>query len=112
MFPTKLPGWVIPAGIAVIVILAALALSYCVGGKGEQNKQLKREVEFQQDVGAAADNASTARVDDAVRTEQQEKELEAAQQAIAGPDERRCLRGLVILRQQGHDTSRLSCGRP
>jgi hypothetical protein len=95
-----------------IALSVALVLSYCAGGKGEQNKQLKREVKVQKDIGNANTNASTARVEDAARTATEERELDAAIKAVASPDERRALRGCVILRQQGRDVSQIPACAP
>jgi hypothetical protein len=98
--------------VAIVAAIGlALLVAYCSGGTGEKNKQLEREVEVQQDIGAANTNASTARVEDAVRTTQEERELDAALKAVVGPDERRALRGCVILRQQGRDTSAIAACR-
>jgi hypothetical protein len=103
-------------GIVLALLLAALTV-YLVGrgdGKrGEVVGQLKRENKVQADVGDANANASTARVEDAVRSEQQKKELSDALEATDDPDRQRALRGCVILRQQGRDTSRIpGCGGP
>jgi hypothetical protein len=97
-------------GIILALLLAALAI-YLVGrgdGKaGEVIEQQEREIEVQQDVGDANTNAAGTRVEDAVRSERQQKELTDALKATTDPDRQRALRGCVILRQQGRDTSRI-----
>lgn len=94
-------------GIAMFVA-ALLLLSYCSGrsdGKtGEVVKQQGREIKVQQDLGHANENAAGSRVHDAVKAEQQKKELNDAIKDINGPDRARALRGCIILRQQGRDT--------
>lgn len=108
------------AGLAALLGLILL-LAYCQGrddGKtGEVVKQREREIEVQRDVGDANTNAAGTRVEDAVRSERQQKELTDALKATTDPDRQRALRGCVILRQQGRDTSRIpacsgSEGRP
>jgi hypothetical protein len=101
-------------GIALLILLLFL-LAYCSGrhdGKtGEVNGQLKREVQVQNQVGSANENASSQRVTDAVKQEQQKQELSNASQGATSPDDARRRRGCVILRQQGRDTSKLAeCG--
>lgn len=95
-------------GGIVAFVAALLLLSYCSGrsdGKtSEVVKQQEREIQVQQDLGKANENASTARVEDAVKAEQQKKELNDAIKDINGPDRARALRGCIILRQQGRDT--------
>lgn len=95
-------------GIAMFVA-ALLLLSYCSGrsdGKtGEVVKQQGREIKVQQDLGHANENAAGSRVQDAVKAEQQKKELNDAIKDINGPDRARALRGCIILRQQGRNTA-------
>lgn len=93
----------------VISLGLILLLAYCQGRddgrSGEVIEQQKREIEVQQDLGEAAAASAEARVRDAVRAEQQKKELQDALEATSDPDRQRALRGCVILRQQGRDTS-------
>lgn len=107
-------------GLALLVV-AILTLAYCTGrqdGKtGEVVKQQEREIEVQKDVGDANTKAADRRVEDAVKAEREQKELTDALKATTDPDRQRALRGCVILRQQGRDTSRIpacsgSGGRP
>lgn len=94
-------------GIALLAG-ALLLLTYCTGrsdGKtSEVVKQQEREIQVQQNLGNANENASTARVKDAVKAEQQKKELNDAIKDTNSPDRARALRGCIILRQQGRDT--------
>lgn len=98
-------------GGIVAFVAALLLLSYCSGGSdgktGEVVKQQEREIQVQQDLGKANENASTARVQDAVKAEQQKKELNDAIKDTNSPDRARALRGCIILRQQGRDTFNL-----
>jgi hypothetical protein len=97
--------WPVIAAAALFGLL--LTLAYCSGedaGKsGEVVKQQEREIETQRDLNTAGENASAARVKDAVEAIQQEKELTDAIEATDDPDARRALRGCVILRQQGRN---------
>ncbi len=104
------------AGLALVLALLLLT-TYCQGrtdGKtGEVVGQQKREIKTQEKVGAANTSAADTRVNDAVRSEQQQKELNDALEATSDPDRQRALRGCVILRQQGRDTSRIpACSGP
>jgi len=95
-------------GIVLLALLAGLAVYLLGRGDGKAGEQLgaaKREIQVQAQVGDANTNAAAARVEDAVRTEQQTKELSDALKATNNPDRQRALRGCVILRQQGRDTS-------
>lgn len=87
------------------VVVAVLGLTYCQGQKagksGEVVKQQERTIETQQQVGAANENAAAARVSDATKAAQQEKELKDALAATNDPDRQRVLRGCLIMRQQG-----------
>lgn len=95
-------------GVALLLCLVLL-LTYCAGrddGKtGEVVKQQEREIETQRDLNAANEGAAGARVDQTAKAAQQEKELTDAIKATDDPDRRRVLRGCVIMRQQGRDTS-------
>lgn len=107
--------WPVLAAAALFGTL--LTLAYCKGqsaGKsGEVVKQQSREIKTQQDLGKAGENAAAARVDSAVKLEQQKRELNDALEATQDPDRQRALRGCIILRQQGRDTSHIpACGRP
>ena len=101
--------WLI-AGVALLVI-AILSLTYCQGkqaGKsGEVVKQQGREIETQQDLGRANSNAAEGRVNDAVKAANERKELDGAIQNSGDPVRQRTLRGCVILRQQGRDTTNI-----
>lgn len=95
-------------GIALLAG-ALLLLSYCTGrsdGKsGEVVKQQEREIQVQQDIGKANENAATGRVEHATRAAQQKEELNHAIKDTNSPDRARALRGCIILRQQGRNTS-------
>ncbi len=94
-----------PALAGALVLVAILSLAYCkgqsAGRSGEVIKQQKREIEVQQDLGRANDKAGAQRLDDAMKSTKQEKELTDALNATSDPDRQRILRGCVILRQQG-----------
>lgn len=103
------------AGLALLFGVILL-LAYCQGrddGKqGEEVKRLEREATTQKNINAADNKAADSRVQDATRSERQRKELSDALEAINDPDSKRALRGCVILRQQGRDTSGIpACGR-
>lgn len=89
-------------------VLAIVGLTYCTGrhdGKtGEVAKEQARTIQVQKDVGAANENAATARVADATKAEQQKRELQDALNITSDPDKQRALRGCIIMRQQGRDT--------
>lgn len=101
--------WLVIA--AVVLIIALIVFSYTegkdAGASGEVTKQQERELDVQGQVKDADTKAGDTRVTDAVRAEQQQKELEDAFKASDDPERRRVLRGCVIMRQQGRDTSRL-----
>lgn len=105
--------WPAITGAAVLVLM--LTLTYCSGksaGKsGEVVKQQKREIQTQQDLGRANEKAGDRRMEDAARSTAQQKELEDALAASKDPDRQRALRGCIILRQQGRDTSHLPACR-
>ena len=104
-----------PAIAGAAVLLAVLTLTYCQGrsaGKsGEVIQQQKREIETQQDLGRANEKAGDQRMKDAERSTAQQKELTDALAATNDPDRQRALRGCIILRQQGRDTSHLPACR-
>lgn len=106
---SKVPGKVwFALGVALLAVLV-LSVAYCkgesAGRTGEVVKAQGREIKAQGEEAAANAKAGEARVQDAVRTEQQKKELADALKATTDPDRRRAMRGCVILRQQGRDTS-------
>jgi len=94
--------------IALLVILI-LSVAYCTGrgdGKrGEIVKAQERQIETLEDLAAARDNASEARVMGEVRIALQQKELKDALETTNDPDRQRALRGCIILQQQGRDTT-------
>lgn len=96
-------------GTLAAVVAACLVLAYCTGrsdGKtGEVVKQVERENKVLGKIGQANEGAAASRVEDAVRSENQKKELSDALKATNDPDRQRALRGCVILRQQGRDTT-------
>lgn len=113
MMPT-LPPFLAKYGIyiAIVTLVAAvLALTYCEGHKagksGEVVKEQRRTIQTQQEVGNANENAAAARVSDATRGVQQEKELKDALAATNDPDKQRALRGCIIMRQQHRDTKNI-----
>lgn len=91
----------------VAVIVAVLGLTYCQGQKagksGEVVKEQGRTIKTQAEVGAANENAAGARVADATKAVQQEKELTDALHATNDPDRQRLLRGCIIMQQQGRN---------
>lgn len=95
----------------VAIVVAVLGLTYCQGQKsgksGEVVKQQGRTIQVQKEVGAANENAATARVSDATKAAQQEEELKDALNATNDPDRQRVLRGCIILRQQGRNDKNL-----
>lgn len=97
-------------GIA-LALLAVAGTIYLVGrgdGKsGEVVKEQGRTIEVLNQVGAANENASAARVADTSRQAQQKQELNDAIKAATSPDDLRRRRGCAIMRQQGRDTSRV-----
>jgi hypothetical protein len=95
----------------VMVVGLVLMLTYCAGGAGERADQLEDTIEVQNKMGAADTKAADSRVVDAVRVAQEEKDLNDAIKAVGGPDARRAMRGCVILRQQGRDTSGIAACR-
>jgi hypothetical protein len=108
--PSFLAKYGIYLAIAAIVT-AVLGLAYCQGrsaGKsGEVVKEQGRTIKTQQEVGAANENAAGARVADATKAVQQERELKDALAASKDPARQRVLRGCLIMRQQGRDTKNI-----
>jgi hypothetical protein len=103
-----LPPFLAKYGIYLAIaalVAAALGLAYCKGqsaGKsGEVVKEQARTIQVQQEVGTANENAAGARVADATKSVQQEKELSDALNATKDPSRQRVLRGCIIMRQQG-----------
>lgn len=98
-----------------LLVFAALALTYCSGSRagksGEVVKSQARTIETQKQVGAANENAAGTRVLDATKAAQQERELKDALDASNNPDRQRVLRGCLILRQQGRDTTNIPACR-
>lgn len=106
--PFTLPPFLQKYGIylaIVAVVIAVLGLTYCQGQKagrsGEVVKQQERTIQVQQEVGSANENAADARVSDATKAAQQEKELKDALAATNDPNRQRLLRGCLIIKQQG-----------
>lgn len=113
-----MPPFLAKYGIYIgLVVLAALALfiPYCVGHKagktGEVAHEQARTIDLQQKVGVANENAGTARVADATKAVQQERELKDALDASNDPARARVLRGCLIMRQQGRDTGNIPACR-
>lgn len=103
-----MPPFLAKYGIYLViaaVVVAVLGLTYCQGQKagksGEVVKEQSRTIEVQNQVGAANENAATARVSDATKAAQQERELKDALAATNDPNRQRVLRGCLIMRQQG-----------
>lgn len=108
--PPFLAKYGIYLGLALLVA-GILGLAYCEGHKsgksGEVVQEQKRTIQVQQDVGAANENAASARVADATKAAQQEKELTDAINSSNDPNKQRVLRGCLILRQQHRDTKNI-----
>jgi hypothetical protein len=102
--PPFLAKYGIYIGLALVVALI-LGLTYCQGQKagksGEVVKEQGRTIQTQKEVGAANENAAGARVADATKAVQQERELKDALAASNDPNRQRVLRGCLIMRQQG-----------
>lgn len=104
-------------GAITAALSLLLLLTYCQGrtdGKtGEVVKQVERENKVLGQIGQANEGAASSQAEDAVRSERQRKELDDALKATDNPDRQRALRGCVILRSQGRDTSRIAaCSGP
>lgn len=95
----------------VFLVAGILGLAYCKGqsaGKsGEVVHEQQRTIQTQQEVGSANENASTARVAQATKAAQQERELSNALESTNDPTRQRVLRGCIIMRQQGRDTKNI-----
>jgi len=110
-FGPTLAKLIFVGGIIAILLLIVGGIylaGHSAGKSGEVVKEQGRTIEVLNQVGAANENASAARVDDARRQEQQKQELNDAIKAATSPDDLRRRRGCAIMRQQGRDTSRLS----
>lgn len=114
MMIPPLPPFLAKYGIYFAIaaaVIAVLMLTYCQGQKsgksGEVVKQQGRTIQVQKEVGAANENAATARVSDTVKAAQQERELKDALEATDDPHRQRILRGCIILRQQGRNDKNL-----
>lgn len=91
-----------------VLLVAIFSLVQCgvkIGRQGEVVKQQEREIETQIDLGKANEGAAAARVEEATRAAEQMEELKDALEATDDPDRQRVLRGCIILRQQGRDTT-------
>ena len=99
----------------VVILSALFLLAYCTGRKdGKSSEVVKsqaREIQVQTKVGGANETASGMRVEDAVKLQRQQQEIEDAVRNAKGPDDVRAKRGCVILRQQGRDTSTIPACR-
>lgn len=101
----------------VVVAIVILSLAFCEGKKsgraGEVIDQQERELDFKAAEGDAQTEASKTRVEDVVRVAMEAKELTDALEAETDPYKRRVLRGCIVMRQQGRDTSSVpQCSRP
>lgn len=90
---------------ALLIGLTVYMLGRSDGKTGEIVKRREAQIELQAEIKQADQRAADTRVGDAVRMEQQRKELDDAFKAANGPDDRRALRGCVVMRQQGRDTT-------
>lgn len=95
--------WPFILAVGILLIVWVVAVNH--GKRGEVIKQQDRELETQRDVTEAANKAADQRVDDALRLEQQKRELQDALKATDDPYRRRALRSCAILRQQGRNTA-------
>lgn len=104
-----------PAFAGAALFGTFLLLVYCEGqSAGRQSEiveQQNREIEVQRDLNRANENAAGLRVEQASSAARQEKELTDALKATDDPDRRRVLRGCIIMRQQGRDTSNIPACR-
>lgn len=91
-------------GIIVAALLIGLVV-YMLGRSDGKTARAEAQIELQAEIKQADQRAADTRVGDAVRMEQQRKELDDAFKAANGPDDRRALRGCVVMRQQGRDTT-------
>lgn len=95
----------------LIALLGALALSlaYCAV-RPEPQRQPDAIVITPDQLDVTA-NIADERVEDAVKAEKQQREIEDAVANSTGPDDVRARRGCVILRQQGRDTAAIPACR-
>lgn len=114
MFGITLPPFLAKYGfyiLGALIVVGILGLAYCEGHKsgksGEVVQEQKRTIQTQQEVGNANENAAAARVADATKSAQQEKELSDAIKSTDDPNRARIERGCVILRQQHRDTKNI-----
>ena len=102
-------------GGLALILLAVVGTIYMAGhsaGKtGEVVKEQARTIETEQRVGAANENAATARVDDTRRQDQQKQELNDALRNASNGDDARRRAGCAILRQQHRDTAAIPACR-
>jgi hypothetical protein len=115
MIPAALLKKYGPYAAIALVAIGILSLTYCEGKKsgktGEVIQQQEREIETQEKLGEANVGAADRRVEDAKKAVEQEKELIDALKTTQDPARQRVLRGCIILRQQGRDTSSISACR-
>ena len=103
-----LKAWNVFALVVVIGLVAGLCvLSRCNGEQGAVISQQRADAKTNVEVKRADTTASEQRVVDEVKLVKQEEELNDAIEATEDADRTRALRGCVILRQQGRDTSRI-----
>lgn len=99
----------------VLLVIAVLTTAYCEGHKagksGEVVHEQARTIQVQREVGGANENAAGARVADATKAAQQEKELTDALHSSNDPSRQRVLRGCLIMRQQHRDTKNIPACR-
>lgn len=114
VLPPFLAKYGIYLAIGALVALV-LGLTYCEGHKagksGEVVHEQARTIQVQREVGGANENAAGARVADATKAAQQEKELTDALHATNDPSRQRVLRGCLIMRQQHRDTKNIPACR-
>lgn len=105
--------YIVIAGAVAALLMLAYCQGHSAGKSGEVVKEQRRTIEIQNQVGAANENAAGARVADATKTAQQERELKDALASTSDPARRRVLRGCLIMRQQGRDTKNIpACSGP
>lgn len=107
----KLIDRIAPYAAIIIVAGACLLLAYCTLREKPEPSHTSQIKAISEDLDANA-NIADIRVEDAVRAEQQQREIEDAVKNSTGPDDLRALRGCVILRQQGRDTSKIAACHP
>lgn len=99
------------AALAILILSVAYCSGRTAGRQGEVVEQLEREGDTLRDLGSANENAAGRRLDDMTRAERQAEELNDALETANDPDRQRTLRGCIILRQQGRDTSNIPACR-